>query len=204
MEGSSTKLELIPVATYRRVRYPTREEAKALGIDLYRVPDSLLRRFGRKAVTGATVVLLSTTASCQGARVMPCWESPLLHEDEAREIIVTRMAEEGVVFEMDVQNVFGALDVHLDGSDPTTGIGFEYYSIEDQAQCEALCCGDEWDRLNADLDEQEVYGRFVDSPSAPAIGFFDDGPAYDERSARNHLEQQVEEFIDWLVFHGRL
>ena len=196
---------LLPVTRYARPSYPTRDEASDLGIDLYRVPDSLLRRFGRRAVAGATMLLLSTTASCEGAYVDPCpLYGALLSEDEARRIVDSRLAEEGITFESDYQYVSGSLDVNLDGYDPVSGIGYEYYSAEDREECREKCCGSGWDLVYADVEERASFERLVDSPGGSAVYFFDTELYSSSASVERELEQQVREFIDWLVFHGRL
>ncbi len=156
-------------------------------------------------MTGATVLMLSTTASCQGDIASPCgWYGALLNEDEARRIVVERMAEEGITFESDYQYVSGRLDVNLDGYDPESGIGYEYYSVEDRDECNEKCCGSDWDRVHANEDEQASFLRLVDSPGGDAIYFFRSDSSTSLSTVRRDLEQQIGEFIDWLVFHGRL
>jgi hypothetical protein len=195
---------LRPVGRYERVAYPTRDEARDLGIDLYRVPDSMLRRCGRKAVVGATFLMLSSTACVEGVRAVPCHDYSFLHEEDARRIVVERLAEEGVTFEMDRQYTSGGVHVNLDGYDPEAGIGFEYYSIEDEEECQDLCCGDEWERLNATWEEQDTLRSLVTNRSADAIYFFDHTGVSSAVSARHSLEFEVEFFVDWLRLHARL
>ena len=193
-----------PVAAYGAPSYPTRTEAHDLGFELFHVTDSLLKRYGRRALTGATMILLSTTGSCSGKRVDPCAGYPQLSELEAREIIVSRMADEGVVFEADHQFESGDLDVNLDGFDPTTRIGYEFYSFEDDDECERRCCGSAWESQHADWEEQVDHYPYAVVPGPDAIGFFGGDWMRSEEEARSALESQLEEFIDWLRENGRL
>jgi hypothetical protein len=192
------ELELRAVARYGRVKYPTRDEARDLGIDLYRVPDSLLRRYGKGVVAGTSCLLLST--SCiQGKMYVPY----ILNEAEARNVILQLFSDEGVTFTEDTPYSSDGVTFNADGFNETLGIGFEYHSLEDDEDYYNLRGTPDWDDTFLDEDEMALLEEQM-AGGGDAIKVF--SPYLDDDFARegHALEQDIEEFIDWLRENGRL
>jgi len=191
MAGCRGQLELTPVASYRRVRYPTREEARALGIDLYRVPESAILKYGRGTIAGATLLMLNTSCVTQGIIA-----EHIMNEYQARDYIVDMLTAQGLTLRQDTRYTAPDVEFQADGFDETLGIGFEYHSPEDATYSDGLMGTPDWDMLFLDEEETDLVMDAMDG-GGDAFLLMDTGEAEEVRV-------QVEEFIEWLRNHGRL
>ncbi|TET38514.1 MAG: hypothetical protein E3J72_03230 [Planctomycetota bacterium] len=215
MRFTITDFEAIhPVGNYPVPLYPTRKQAKKLGIDLYRIPEPVWKKFGRKALIGAVFLTLANsrcgTPGCvrqlpPGLQLVPKSER-CLDEAEARQIILDRFAAEGVTFNEDMQYKVPFVEFEADGFDSYTEIGFEYTSREDAELYDALMDNGEWGEYNRlSLSNYELstlyYNMMVGSH---AVKNFKSGSKQTLTEERDYLIEQVEEFINWLKAHGKL
>jgi hypothetical protein len=192
-------IALKPVRSYARARYPTREEARDLGIDLYRVPDSAILRYGKGTIVGATCLMLSS--SCIPIGLIA--GGYILSEADARAVIQRVFSNEGIDYAEDVQYEGAGVTFNADGYDEELGFGFEYHSTDDRDESLRLRDTLEWHQMFLDSGETSILEDEMSS-GGDAIKVFEAGNGtaqYDERAL---LEAQVEEFIDWLRENGRL
>ncbi|TET38515.1 MAG: hypothetical protein E3J72_03235 [Planctomycetota bacterium] len=202
-----------PVADYTLPVYPTREQAGELGIDLYRIPDTAWKRFGRKALVGAILISMSNLGACPGCvrnrhpyYIPPPEAERCLTEAEARQIVLDRFAAEGVTFNQDYQYKIPFVEFNADGFDSYSEIGFEYYSQEDAELYDTLTKAYDWterERLFLEGGETATLNYNM-SAGSHAVKNFKAGTKGTLAEERQYLIDQVEEFISWLKAHGRL
>lgn len=199
---------LRPVRRAGRVAYPTREQAGALGIDLFRLPESYLSRSLRGGVTGATLLALAA-AGCglrdgnvSGALQI---EDPgsAFYEAQARVVAESRFSEQGIVLEQDYQYTSGGIDCNLDGFSPSRRIGYDYHSYEDHQ--ESLTAGGtpQWDEKYCD-DEEWAAIEAMGEGGGDAIKIIRLQHLHTSDEESEYLESQLTEFMDWLRSTGRI
>lgn len=201
-------LEVKAVGRYGRARYPTAAEARDLGVDLYRVPDPVLKRYGKAAVAGASALLLSTNAACFGAMVAPPGSKEpetvqYLNEHVVRDIVAQRFAGHEIYFQEDhVYSIEGVKFV-ADGFNEELGIGYDYLSYED---LEEMCRRGETEAWDSEfLDDVErgiIEARAEDG--GDAILVFEAGTAWSEMEEKTKVSTQLEEFIVFLKSSGKI
>jgi hypothetical protein len=186
---------LRPVRRAGRVAYPTREQAGALGVDLYRVERSVIESLLRRGVTGAALAAamgagscgMGTTANLGGAP----WPSELL-EAEARVVAQRIFSDAGITLQESYRYTVDSVDFIADGFDPDLGVGYDFQSVYDSTLDEEYCDEDEALVL---ADEMEGGGDAIKILRGTGLGYNAD---------LEHLESQLEEFITWLRDNGRI
>jgi len=201
-------IEVRAVARYRRVRYPTRAEAERMGVELYRVPDSVLRRYGKGAVAGASLLLLSTNSACFGAMVAPPGSkepetAQYLNEAVVRDMVAQRFAGQEIYFQEDhVYSIEGVKFV-ADGFNEELGIGYDYMSYEDLKEMCEKGETEEWDNEFLDDAEKGILEERAED-GGDAILVFEAGTAWSDMEEKTRVNTQLEEFIVFLKSTGRI
>ena len=201
-------LEVKAVARYRRVKYPTMLEAGELGIDLYRVPDSVLRKYGKGAIAGASILLLSTNAACFGSAVAPPGAkepetSQYLNEDVLRDMVAQRFAGQEIYFQEDHVYSIDGVKFVADGFNEELGIGYDYLSYEDLGQMCESGESEAWDNEFLDDVEKGILEARVEE-GGDAILVFEAGASMSDMGEKTRVKNQLEEFIVWLKEQGRI
>jgi hypothetical protein len=201
-------IEVRAVARYRRVRYPTRQEAERMGVELYRVPDSVLARYGKGAVAGATFLLLGTNSACFGAMVAPPGSkepeaSQYLNEAVVRDMVAQRFAGEEIYFQEDQVYSIEGVKFVADGFNDELGIGYDYVSYEDLKEMCEKSEDEGWDDEFMDSEEKAVIEAKMEE-GGDAILVFEAGASMSDMEEKTRVSTQLEEFIVWLKEQGRI
>jgi hypothetical protein len=162
---------------------------------------------GRGAIAGASLVLLGIAASCAGAMRPPgsCVPeaSRYLHEEEIRDLVAARFAEEGIHFTEDYGYEADGIAFEADGFDETLRVGYDYESFEDLE--EACRRGDTatWEAEVLDEDERTSLAAGMEE-GGDAFLVIESGGSLSTLEERGRVRIQIEEFILWLKEKGRI
>jgi hypothetical protein len=179
-----------------------------MGIELYAIPEPVLVRYGKHAIAGATVLMLSSTSACFGAMVAPPGSkepetSQYLNEAVARDLVAERFAGEEIYFQEDVPYKKEGLEFFADGFNPDLGIGYDYLSYEDLKDMCKRGDTESWDEEFIDDLEREALQKQMEE-GGDAILVFEAGTSMSDMEERSSVKAQLEEFIVWLKSTGRL